>query len=895
MKGMVGIRRNRSGAQDLIEPLTSREWDVLFLLAKHLRYQDVAGELFLAVNSVKWYAQQIYGKLGVENRRDAIKRAQELGLLGTQVPSLQAVEAEQRHNLPRWLSSFIGREREVQEVQEILLTSRLVTLTGSGGSGKTRLSVQAAIAAFENYPNGIWFVELASILDAELIPQAAAAALGLQRSADGGYKSTLTAFLHDRHSLLIFDNCEHVLDACAQLIDSLLQSCPRVTVLATSRERLGITGEKTYRVPSLSVLDPAIVPDLAKLAQTDALRLFADRAAAVLPGFSLTQDSFLPAARICCLLDGIPLAIELAAARMSSLGIEDLADHLDDRFRLLTGGNRSALPRQRTLRASIDWSYSLLNEAERVLLQHLSVFAGGWTLAAAEAVCAGEGLKTGGVLNTLSSLVDKSLVGLDRLSNTQHRYSVLETIRQYASEKLEETGESATVRDQHLDYFFNLSREAGPLLKTEKVVECLERLDPELDNLRVCLGWALGKNNSDNAEKALGILSALDYFWAIRGLYWESFPRFSSALAQLSGEERPIVEMRAWGIYTFASLQTDFNIEVETVGHLKKCIALFRQVENSSGLALALALKSYLIFRQHSFFPPDPELPRKEAELDQEESYAIINSLVSMNGEDHRRIAAWVDCWNGAGEVFRPDLAKAQALGLKVQEYFRSVGDLVGEQYGLLIWLMTSHQSAGKDKVLGYIDRAVELAKRIDHRRYLSFFIEQQVAALYELENYEEMELKAQEGLKLQHQLGAPLGEVENYRHLGIACTHQGKCSLALFYLLEGLRVSTQTMGYKDPYNLLGVLAGFIGLAEKTRQYQRAAHLVGFIEAAFERLWSQPIPLGRLDQREFSYWKAYVREALSEADFQEFLQHGRAMSMQQAIALAQEGWGELSA
>jgi predicted ATPase len=714
--------------------------------------------------------------------------------------------------------------------------------------------------------------------------------LGLQRSDQGSHLVTLTNFLQERRCLLILDNCEHVLDACAQLIDALLRSCPRVTVLATSRERLGISGEKTYRVPSLSALDPSNTANATALEQTDALRLFIERAAAVLPGFALTEKILLPAARICYRLDGIPLAIELAAARMSSLGIEEIAERLDDRFRLLTAGSRSALPRQRTLRASIDWSYSLLNHSERVLLQRLSVFAGGWTLAAAEAVCAGEGLESADVLEALSSLVEKSIVGFDRVSSTRHRYSMLETIRQYALEKLEESGDNTKNYDKHLNYFVDLAHQDGPRLKTDQIVGCLEKLVPELDNLRAALVWALGKATPAGAQQALSILIGLDYFWAIRGLYWETFPRILHAMDHLPEQGEAFIKLRATGLYTLAVLQTDFNIEVETVGYLKQCVALFRKINYPAGLAQALALKSYLVFRQQAFFPPDPALLRKEAQQDQEESYALAGTLANALGQispDQQRVIAWVDCWNGAGEVFRPDAAKARALGLKVENYFHGLGDTIGEQYGVLIWLVASLALGESEKVLRVADHAIEMARQIQHKRYLSFFIEQKVGALFEMEKYAEAEIYALEGLGLQRQLGAVLGEVENYLHLGIACTYQRKYSQALNYLRDGLRVTAHRMGYKDPLNFLKTLLACAELAEKIGDHLIAARLLGFIECQLEIL---AINLGYQEQRRLTHSQVANQQALPKADQEAAWQQGLAMTQEQAAALVLEDW-----
>lgn len=292
------------------------------------------------------------------------------------------------NNLPRQVTSFVGREREIAEVRRLLGTTRLLTLTGSGGAGKTRLSLQVAADLLDEYADGVWLTELASLSDPALVPQSVASALGVREEPGRALVETLTDWLKSRTLLLLLDNCEHLLTACAQLADTLLKACPNLHILASSREGLGITGETTYRIPSLSLPDAKEAATPESLSQYESVRLFIERAVAASPSFQVTNQNAPAVAQLCVRLDGIPLAIGLAAARIRALSVDQIAQRLDDRFRLLTGGSRTALPRQQTLRALIDWSYDLLSDEEKTLLRRLSVFAGGWTLEAAEAVCA---------------------------------------------------------------------------------------------------------------------------------------------------------------------------------------------------------------------------------------------------------------------------------------------------------------------------------------------------------------------------------------------------------------------------------------------------------------------------------------------------------------------------
>ena len=424
------------------------------------------------------------------------------------------------HNLPIQLTSFIGRERELAQVKRLLSASRLVTLSGPGGCGKTRLAIKVAGDAHDSFADGVWWVELAALADETLVPQAIARTLEVREAPNEPLLETLANFLRAKALLLVIDNCEHLITACAQLVEYWLRASPTLNILATSREPLAIGGETVYQVPTLSLpVSDADAP--TQLLHSEAVRLFIERAQAVSPNFVLSEQNARTIAQICQRLDGIPLAIELAAARVKLLTVQHLAKRLDDRFNLLTTGSRTALPRQQTLRATIDWSYDLLTEPERVLLRRLAVFAGGCTLEAAEQVCADQvgtdGLLSSQILDLLSHLVDKSLVIVDKQGD-ETRYRMLETIRQYASEKLSseanESGESAHVRDRHLDFFFKLIEEAEPKLRGAEEMVWLERLDQEHDNLRTALEWAMLK---DNPDVSLEFVSHLRWFLWVRG------------------------------------------------------------------------------------------------------------------------------------------------------------------------------------------------------------------------------------------------------------------------------------------------------------------------------------------------------------------------------------------
>ena len=500
----------------LIEPLTRREREILVLLAQGYSAPEIAQQLTLALSTVKWYVQQVYGKLGVNNRQRALLRAGELGLLETK-PPVAYVDFRPKHNLPSQISSFIGREKDVGRIQHRLAAHRLVTLIGVGGIGKTRLSQQVANQLIDNYADGVWLAEFAALSDPMLVPQSVATMFGLQQTADhSSLVETLMHFLNAKTLLLILDNCEHLLDACAGLADKLLKSCPNLHILATSREALGIIGEALYQVPSLTIPDVQQSSAIEKLKDYESIRLFDERAQLVQIDFALTKENAASVTQICSRLDGIPLAIELAAVRLQTFSAEQIAKQLDQCFHVLTGGSRTALPKHQTLQASIDWSHDLLSESERVLLRRLAVFAGGWTLDAAKAVCVGEGLEVDAVLDLMTQLENKCLILAEREQGREARFGMLETIRAYTLERLAESGEMETLRGRHAQYY-------GDLILNQSsygigYANALHR-QRELDNIRATLSWCVA--TPKDIELGARLVWILQWFWYDRGHFSE--------------------------------------------------------------------------------------------------------------------------------------------------------------------------------------------------------------------------------------------------------------------------------------------------------------------------------------------------------------------------------------
>ena len=509
-----------------------------------------------------------------------------------------------RHNLLLQLTSFIGRVREMAEVKYLLSATRLLTLIGPGGIGKTRLSIQVANELLDQYPDGAWFVELAPISDPLLLPRATAIAIGLRDEPQRPVIDMLCDYLRGKQLLLILDNCEHLVEACAQLADRLLHACPKIHILASSREAVGIAGETSYLVPSLELPDMQNLPTAMVLSQCEAIRLFIERASAATQNFRVTDENAPSIAQICHRLDGIPLAIELAAGKTRALSTQQISQRLDDRFHLLTGGSRTALPRHQTLRAAIEWSYNLLSANEQILFRRLSVFVNDWTLEATESVCsdkdttAGDALKTQDILELLTQLVNKSLVMTEE-RNGEVRCHLLETIQQFANEKLVEVNESESFHDRHLGYFLQLAETAEPHLIRSEQLEWLARLDSENENLRAALTWSVGK---DSAELALRLAGSLGWFWDYRNYWLEGTKWLQGALSK----ERDIADelekgARAKALLRIADLLLELDDLDEARNSIEESLAIYKDIGDEHGQVFAQASFGYALRRQGDY------------------------------------------------------------------------------------------------------------------------------------------------------------------------------------------------------------------------------------------------------------------------------------------------------
>ena len=799
------------------------------------------------------------------------------------------------NNLPVQLTTFIGREREIEDIKHLLTSTRLLTLMGAGGAGKTRLAIQVAADLIEQFQKGVWLIELAPLADAGLVVQTVASTFEVREVAGRSLLDVLVDYLQSKPLLLVLDNCEHLVEACAHLASALLRACPNLKILATSREALGIAGEVTYRVPPLSRPDPRRVQSLEQLTQFESVRLFVERGVYSQPRFALTDVNARAVAHICHQLDGIPLAIELAAARVKVLTVDQIAVRLDDRFRLLIGGSRTGLPHHQTLRAAMDWSYDLLSEQERTLLRRLSVFAGGFHLEAVEAVCAGDGVHADGVLDLLANLVDKSLVTAEGLDG-EIRYRLLETIRQYSLEKLEESGEVAGMRGRHLDWYLGLAERAEPQLQGLDQVGWLERLEMEHDNLRAALEWT--KVEASGTEVGLRLTGALHRFWAMRGYLSEGREWLERVVERSTGAS-PVRARAIYGTGDLAFNQGDYG-RAETL--CEESLRLYRELDDKVGIALSLNVLALLNRMQGDY-------ARAAALLEE--------SLTLCRGLGRRWILAETLYILGLTVRRQGDYERANALLEESLTLWRQTGDKWGLARSLGSLGVVARLQGDYERARALHEESLTLSEELGLKsetaeRLLSLGTVAQnqgdfarATALYE------------ECLLLSRELGYKLPAAASLLNLGIVSHYQGdnerakklvedaKALLVVLGAKQQIAVCLITLGivahaqgdgeraialdreslalYRELGDKRGIaecLECFARVGAMATQAVRAAWLFGAAEALREAI-KAPMPLS--DRAAYDLSVAAVRNLLGEEVFTSAWASGRKMSLEEAI------------
>ena len=672
--------------QHSLDTLTERELDIARHIADGLSNHEIAEKLVLTHGTVKWYCGQIYSKLGVSTRPQAIKQLQALDLLEKSPAGSSSISP--RLNLPAPLTAFIGRKREIADVLRLLRTSRLLTLTGTGGTGKTRLALAVAGEAAGDFADGVSFVDLAPIADAAQVAKAIAHVLGVIENSNETALDTLKRALADQEHLLLIDNFEHVIEG-APIIPQLLASAPRVKILATSREALHISGEQEYSVPPLTLPIREVVSG-EHLGQSEATMLFIHRVRMALPSFEISDDNAPPIAQICARLDGLPLAIELAAARCKLLSPQAILARLDSRLHTLTGGSRDVPARQQTLRNTIEWSYNLLDEGEKILFAWLAVFRGGRSLEAIEAVCA-EGLPID-VFDGLASLVDKNLIQQKAALDGEPRFAMLETLHEFAWERLEVSGESGLMRERHAYYFVGLAERAEPEFALAQQYRWFDLLETELDNVRAALGWSL---ESGEIEAGLRISGALFDFWLGYGYHIEAqdwTQRLLSRMDEAPMSHHPKFLLTAAQMMLFSDVQRAEKL-------FTSAIEIARQLGNKLQLAWALTLISQTI--------PE-ETVRASAALEE--------SILLFREQNHKQ--GLEKAFNQMGEVARisgqyDDAKRAYEMAVAIAE---QIGDTrrIYVTYGNLAFV--AQREGDHPRAIELLRRAITLCRDIENK-----------------------------------------------------------------------------------------------------------------------------------------------------------------------------------
>jgi non-specific serine/threonine protein kinase len=731
------------------------------------------------------------------------------------------------------MTSFIGREREILEIKRLVMhvgangrspQQRLITLTGPGGCGKTRLALEVASELLKEYEDGAWLVELAAISNPALVPQTIAASLGVREKQGQTLMDSLIDHLRTKKLLLVLDNCEHLIPACAQVAERFLRACPDLQILTTSRESLGISGESIWQVPPLWMPTAPKLPPLKILKQYEAVSLFVERALACQPEFVLTRQNAAAVAQVCQQLDGMPLAIELAAARVRALSVQEIATRLGDRFALLTGGSRTAPARHQTLQAAMDWSFSLLAEPERILLRRLSVFAGGFTLEAAESVCADDPTSNGGsrtasmeVLDLLTQLVEKSLVVAQ--PSTQTRYRLLETVREYGAAKLEAARELPTFQSRHRDYYLALAERAEPELRGAQQAAWLEQLEKEHGNLRASLEWSL---RSKDTETGLRLAGALVRFWQFRGYLSEARQYLERILSQSSSASASARAKALNGTGIVMLMQGDYG---PAKAYLEEALVLLRAQGDQKGIADVLHNLANVAWDQGDY---------AKVRALCAESLAIRQEIGDTLG-----IAASL---TGLGNIAYAlgDYAEAQVLFEKSLAHVKAIGDP-------LHIAITLHN-------LGNV-----AMKQGDYKRARTFH---------------------EESLAIKRELGDKLGIGYTLHSLGEAAFQLREYDAASTYFAESLSIR-HALGDKRSVALS--LEAFAMLAIAQWQPERAAQLTGAAEALRESIGAPLAPAGRAD---YDHTVAAAREGLGEKAFASVWAEGRTMTLEQAIEYA---------
>ncbi|MBI1743532.1 tetratricopeptide repeat protein [Candidatus Acetothermia bacterium] len=822
------------------------------------------------------------------------------------------------NNLPKVSTHFIGRELEISEIKKLLATAQLVTLVGIGGAGKTRLALQTATELLGQYSDGVWWIDLAALSDPALVPQAMASVLSVQEVRSQSLTSALSDYLRSKQNLLVVDNCEHVLDACTQLIEALLRSCPRLHILATSREALGIAEEQIWPVPSMSlpVLDENSVSSpeefILGLKRYDAVFLFVDRASLAWRHFELTREDAPFVIDVCRKLDGIPLAIELAAARMKLLPVEQILSRLNDLLQLLKDSSGMVVPRHQTLERMLDWSFDLLSDAEKTLLCRLSVFMGGWTLEAAESICADSippvgarsprpyAIEKSETLDLLTQLADKSLVVVEE-SSDQRRYRLLETVRQYAQQKLREAGEAVALSVQHREYFLALSEEADSKINTVEQPFWLNSLKTEHDNLRKAMGSALDHKASDTALRLVG---ALGRFWEMQGFFSEGRRRAEEAL---TGMECAAVSLQARALQVAGILCVRLSDFPAARSYYERSLAFYQGLGNQRSVAnllnnLAILTQSQGNFSEAQYFY-EKSLALRRQVGSQFEIFTSLHNLAILAYDQgdirtaHRiceealSIVRAIDnkYWLSQSLSTLGDIVRLQGnyelSRALLEESLAILQALESSKWGFTsVWANLGHLAYDQgdyESARSYYEKFLQSMQENDNKKEIA-------SALYALGNVATQRSEYETARTLYRQSMELSQEIEDKPTIATLYSLLGHLALKGQNWREAHSLFAQSLTLaREMRNLRGVIISALWGSAKLRfleeRWPEAAKLLGACESLRETM-GIVVPLNECPMYENII--ASIKAHLSESNFAKAWAEGRVMTLEEAMALA---------
>jgi predicted ATPase/class 3 adenylate cyclase/Tfp pilus assembly protein PilF len=724
----------------------------------------------------------------------------------TDFPPLNTLDARP-NNLPVQLTSFIGREKDLSELKKFLSNSRLVTLLGSGGTGKTRLALQASADIIDEYANGVWFADLSALQDPLLLPQNLEQMFGISERPKQSPAELLAEFLRDKELLIILDNCEHLIEACASLSQLILQQSLKVKILATSRESLRCNGELVYKVGSLNHPEPNEQLTPEQLTQYEAVRLFIERALAVNPSFRVNNSNAPALAQICSQLDGIPLALELAAVRTKVLSLEDICTRLENRFALLTGGKRTSLPRQKTLRAMIDWSFDLLSENERILWRRLSVFSGGWTLEVAEQICSDELIDQYDILDLANELAEKSVISF---SGQSGKFRMLETIRQYGAEKLKEANETYEFCQRHFNYYLNLCEGSLSELSGPRSKYWMDIFEEDYPNIQNALRWAVEKKLMEEGNR---LAYTLGKFWEVRGHIYEGKSWLDKLLNNTDNIPLHVIANSKRLAGVFATILGDNN---EASRVLKEALAIFRDTNNKDGISQSLNVLGMVSFDLGDY----------------SESKKYLTESLALKREGGTKIGL-CSSLNSLGLLLKQEGDYGNALKY-YEEALELAEELKDEMYLGILYNNIAEvfdYMGDFEKSKEYFEKGIEIDRAFGNKSGICVSLYNIAQLAVKNNDFIAAEKFYAESVELAKEIGFKMAIVYSLVGLGNMALEKGDTVKANEIYVEILR---DMRGYSDQRCIVLSLAGIAQLKMLEGEYEESCILLGNIRANCE-------------------------------------------------------------